>query len=161
MPIEVVEEPVHDPALPGLVLERSADDTPGQVGGQRADFGTQRGQRLLALRVDLRVRGLGETPRLGLRLLAHLGDDLGALFPGLLAEAGGFVPGLGELLAVLLEGPLGFGLGLLGVLQAPSICSVCSRSITRALREQQLAEHAKDDEERDRPDDELWPGRTR
>jgi hypothetical protein len=68
--------------------------------------------------LDLRVRGLGETPRLGLGLLTHLGDDLGALLPGLLAEAGGFVPGLGELLPVLLEYPLGFGLGLLGALEA-------------------------------------------
>ena len=73
---------------------------------------------LHTLRLDLRVRGLGETPRLGLGLFAHLGDDLGALLPGLLAEAGGFVPGLGELLPVLLECPLGLGLGLLGALQA-------------------------------------------
>ena len=36
--LELVEEAVDDPALPGVVLERLADDAAGEVGGQRADL---------------------------------------------------------------------------------------------------------------------------
>jgi len=45
--LEIVEEPVHHPALPGLVGERLAHDPAGQLGRQRPDLGAQRGQRLL------------------------------------------------------------------------------------------------------------------
>ena len=54
--VELVEEPVHHPALPGLVRQRLADDPAGQLDRERADLGAQRGQRLLAVGVDLRVR---------------------------------------------------------------------------------------------------------
>ena len=54
----------------------SPDDAPGQAGREGADLGTQRGDRLLALRLDLRLAVLDDAGGLGLGLLAHLGDDL-------------------------------------------------------------------------------------
>src|ERR1700743_3127515 len=82
--LDAVEEPVHHPALPGVVGERLADDAAGQVGRQRADFGPERDQRLLPLRLDLSLGRLGDPAGLGLSALAPLGDDLGALLLSLL-----------------------------------------------------------------------------
>ena len=94
-------------------------------------------------------------PRLGLGLRAHLGDDLGALFPGLLAQPRGLVPGLGELLPVLLEDPGRLRLGLFRPFEAAF--DLVGALLQRLLdpRQCDLAEQAEDDEERDRPDDEL------
>ncbi len=61
--LEVGEEAVHDPALRSLVLERLADDPAGQRGRQRADLGAQRGDRLLAVGLDLGVRVLDDARR--------------------------------------------------------------------------------------------------
>ena len=46
------------------------------AGGERADLGPERGDRLLALGLDLGLAVLDDPRRLGLGLLAHLGDDL-------------------------------------------------------------------------------------
>ena len=86
---------------------------PASDGGQRADLGTERGDRLLALGLDLGVRVLDDARRLGLRLLAHLGDDRRTLLTRVLADARRLVPGVAELLLEL--GQLGVGLGLLGL----------------------------------------------
>ncbi len=59
------------------------------------------------------LRVLDDARRLGLRLLAHLRDDRRTLLARLLADAGGLVPGVAELLLEL--GELGVGLGLLGL----------------------------------------------
>ena len=56
---------------------------------------------------------LDDARRLGLRLLAHLGDDRRALLARLLADARRLVAGVTELLLEL--GELGVGLGLLGL----------------------------------------------
>ena len=96
-----------------VVLQALADDATGQRRGQRADLGTQRGDRLLALRLDLGLAVLDDARRLGLSLLTHLGDDLGTLLTRLLTDARRLVTGLGELLLEL--GELGVGLGLLGL----------------------------------------------
>jgi hypothetical protein len=53
--------------------------------------------------------------RLLLRLLAHVGDDRGALLPGILPDAGGLVLRVGELVLVLLLGPTSVVLGLVQV----------------------------------------------
>jgi hypothetical protein len=84
-----------------------------RAGRERADLGTERGDRLLALGLDLRLAVLDDAAGLGLGLLAHLRDDRGTLLARLLADASGLVPGLGELLLEL--GELGVGLGLLGL----------------------------------------------
>ena len=73
----------------------------------------ERGDRLLALGLDLGVRVLDDARRLGLRLLAHLRDDRRTLLARLLADARRLVPGVAELLLEL--GQLGVGLGLLGL----------------------------------------------
>ena len=49
---------------------------------------------------------------LGLPLLAHLGDDRGPLLARLLTDAGGLVPGLGDLRGELVLGGVRFGLRL-------------------------------------------------
>src|SRR5450755_1358625 len=153
--LKLIEEPVDHAALPGLVLERLAHDAAGQVGSQGPHLGPQRGQRLLALGLDLRVRGLGQAPRLGLGLAAHLGNYLSALLLRLLAETCGVVAGLGELLAVLLQGPGRLRLGLLGTLQtALDLVGALLQGLLDS-RQEELAERPEDDEERDRPDDEL------
>ena len=55
---------------------------------------------------------LDDPAGLGLGLLAHLGDDRGALLAGLLADPRGLVAGVGDLRLELLLGRLGLGLGL-------------------------------------------------
>ena len=47
--VEVVEEPVDDPALPGLVIQRLADDLARELHRERADLAAQRRERLLAV----------------------------------------------------------------------------------------------------------------
>src|ERR1700761_2353465 len=158
--LQVVQEPVDDPALPGFVSERLADDPAGQVGGQGPDLTAQRGERLLALGLDLLLGGLGEASGLGLGLLAHLGDDLGALLASLLAQARGLVPGVGQLLLVLLEQLVGLGLSLFGPGQAAFDLVGPLRQHLLRPRQQQPAEEAEDDEESDDPDDQLGPGRN-
>src|SRR5690606_19014545 len=82
-----------------------------QAGGQAADLGTQRDDRLLALRLDLCLAGVDNAGRLDLGLLTQLSDDRGSLLTRLLTDARSFVPSLGELLVELSQ--LGVGLGLL------------------------------------------------
>src|SRR5579862_6790192 len=153
--LEFFEEAVHHPALPGGVFERLAHDPAGQLGGHRPDLGAQRGQRLLAFGLDLGLGGFGDPAGLGLGLLAHLGDDLRALRPGLLAQPGRVVLGLGQLLLVLVEHLRGLGLLLFRLFQA-------ALDELGALRErlldpghQQPAEDAEHQHETDRPDDQL------
>src|SRR5579875_267178 len=158
-PLQLAEEPVHHPALPRLVLEGLAHDAAGQLGGERPHLGAERGQRVLAVRLDLRVGGLRDATGLGLGLLAHLGDDLRALLPRLLAEAGGLVPRVGELLLVLLEHARRLGLGPFGALKAALDPVGPLLQGPGDPRHQHLAEDAEDREERDRPDDQFLPGR--
>ena len=84
--LKLLKEPVDGAALPGLVLEGLTDDTAGEVGRQAADLSAELGERLLAVGLDLNVRGLDETAGLGLRLLAELGLDLRALLTSLFTE---------------------------------------------------------------------------
>src|SRR6201996_8849333 len=158
--LQVVQEPVDHPALAGLVGERLAHDPAGQVGGQGPDLTAQRGERLLALGLDLLLGGLGEAAGLGLGLLAHLRDDLGALLAGFFPQARSLVPGVGQLLPVPLERLLRLGLSLLGVLQATLDLLGPLRQHLLRPRQQQPAEEAEDDEECDDPDDQLGPGRN-
>src|SRR5262249_38984817 len=116
--LEAVEEPVDHAALPRLVGERLADDPARQLGGQRPDLGPKRDQRLLPLRLDLGLRGLGDPAGLGLGALTHLGDDLRALLTGFLAHARGLVLGVLKLGAVLREHRLRLGLSLVGPVNA-------------------------------------------
>ena len=67
--------------------------------------------------LKLCVGGLGEPPGLGLGLLAHLGDDLGALLAWLPRACARPRAGLGQLLPVLLQHLLRLGLSVLGPLQ--------------------------------------------
>src|ERR1035441_4273216 len=80
---EILEETLHNAALPGLVLQRLTHDPAGQVHSQGAHLGPEHLDRELTVGVDLRVRRIDQAPGLGLGLLPHLGDDLGALLPGL------------------------------------------------------------------------------
>src|SRR5690606_29966229 len=111
--LELGEEPVDDAALARLLLEGLPDDAAGQVGREATHLGTQLHDRLLALGLDLLVRQLGDAPGLGLRLLAHLGHDLGALLLGVLADAGRLLAGLGQLRLVLAQDGRGLLLRLL------------------------------------------------
>src|SRR5580658_4517536 len=155
--LQLVEEPVHHPALPHGLGERLAHDLAGQLGGQRPDLGAQRGQRLLAFGLDLGLRGLGHPARLGLGLLAHIGDDLRALLPGLLAQPGGLVPGVGQLLPVLLEQLLGLLLRLIGAGQpALDRLGPLGQYLLDA-GQPQLGQEAEHQGEQDRADDELRP----
>src|SRR5579864_1602422 len=157
--LEFFEEPVDHPALPGGVFERLADDPAGQFGGHRADLGAQRGQRLLAFGLDLGLGGLRDPAGLGLGLLAHLGDDLRALLPGLLAQPGRVVPGLGQLLLVLLEDRRGLGLLLCRLFQAAlDLLGALGQGLLDPGHEQ-LTEHAEHQDEGNRPDDQLGQGR--
>src|SRR5204863_2460844 len=115
-----------DAPLARLVLERLADDAAGQVGGEPADLTAQLDDGLLALGLDLLVRALGDPPRLLVRPLPQLGDDLGALRFGVLADAGRLLAGLLELGVVLLECRLGRRLRLLGLGDASSMAAVRS-----------------------------------
>src|ERR1700750_1888026 len=157
--LELVEEPVHHPALPRLVGERLAHDPAGQLGRQVPDLGAQRGQRLLPLGLDLGLGRLGDPACLGLGLLAHLGDDLRTLLPGLLTHPGGLVPGLGELLAVLVEQVRSLALRLRGAAQpALDLLGPLGQRLGDA-RHQQLGQQAEHQEEEDRADNELGPRR--
>ena len=111
--------------------------------------------RLLAVGLDLGVRRLDQAAALGLRLLAHLGDDLRALLPRLLAQPGGLVPGLGQLLPVPGEDRVRLGLGFLGPLQAALdlVGPLLKRLVDPGIST--LPERDEDDAERDRADDEL------
>src|SRR6202008_5158223 len=90
----------------------------GQLSPQRPDLGPERDQRLLPLRIDLGLGGLGDPASLGLGALAHLGDDLRALLAGLFAHPRRLVLGVLKLGAVLREHRLGFGLSLVGPVAA-------------------------------------------
>ena len=85
----------------------SPDDPTGQRGGQGADLGAQRGQRLLTLGRDLGLRVLLDAgwPRPGPAPLG-LGDDRVALLARLLADPGGLLAGVGDLRLELLLGAL-------------------------------------------------------
>src|SRR5216683_112418 len=152
---EILQEPLHDAALPGLVLQRLTHDPAGQFHRQGAHLGPERVDGLLAVGLDLRLRRVDQALLLRLPLLAHLGDDPGALLPGLLTEPGRLVPGLGELLLVLLKQPVRLGLRLLGALDAA--LDFVGALLERLLdpRQQHLGQRAEDDEERDRADDQL------
>ena len=110
--LEVGQEAVDDAGAALVVLEALADDAAGEVDGQRADLGAQRGDGLLALGLDLRVAVLDDARRLGLGLLAGLGDDLGALLARFLTDLGGLVAGVGDLRLELFLGLVGVVLGL-------------------------------------------------
>src|SRR5499426_4037533 len=153
--LQVVKEALDDAPLPGLIGQRLAHDAPGEVYRERADLGLERAERLLAVRFDLRVRRVDEAASLGVRLLAHLGDDLRSLLPCLLAQPGGLVPRLGQFLAVLGEGAVRLGLGFLGPLQAALDPVGPFRKRLVEPGQQELPEHDEDDSERDRADNEL------
>src|SRR5690606_5172575 len=108
-------EPVDDPALASLLLEGLTDDAAGQIGREATDLTAQRDDGLLPLGLDLLVRHVGDALGLGLRLLAHLGHDLGALLLGVLADAGRLLAGIGQLGLVLPQDSRGLLLGLLGL----------------------------------------------
>src|SRR5688500_6950332 len=111
--LELGQEALDHAALASLVVQALADDPAGEAGREGADLGTQRGDRLLALGLDLRLAVLDDPRGLGLGLLPHLGDDRRTLLACLLTDARGLVPGVGELLLEL--GELRVGLGLLGL----------------------------------------------
>src|SRR5579859_5571226 len=67
--LELFQEPVHHPALPGLIGQRLAHDPAGQLGRQRPDLGPKRGESLLPLGLDLGLSGLGDAAGLRLGLL--------------------------------------------------------------------------------------------
>src|SRR5215831_7591343 len=153
--IQLVQEALNDAPLPGLIGQRLAHHAAGQVHREPADLGLERLERLLPVGLDLRVRHVDQAAALRLRLLAHLGDDLRALLPRLLAQPGGLVPGLGQLFPVLGEGGVRLGLGFLGPLQAA--LDLVGPLLQRLVepRHQDLPEREEDDAERDRAHDEL------
>ena len=153
--VEVGQEAVDHPAAAVVVLEALAHDPAGERGGQRADLGAQRGDGLLPLGGDLRVAVVDDASRLGLRLLAHLGDDLRALLAGLLADARGLVAGIGDLRLELRLGGVGVGPGLLEFveLRADRLLAIGHRPVDRrddVLRQQveQQRERRELDQER-------------
>src|SRR6266851_718788 len=152
---EILQEPLHAAALPGLVLQRLTHDPAGEFHRQGAHLGPERVDRPPAVGLDLRLRRVHPALVFSTCLLAHLGDDPGALLPGLLTEPGRLVPGLGELLLVLLKQPVRLGLRLLGALDAA--LDFVGALLERLLdpRQQHLGQRAEDDEERDRADDQL------
>ncbi len=100
---------------------------------QRADLGPQRGKRLLPVGLDLRVPGRDVALLLGVAFGPHLSDDRGALFPGLLAQPGGLVPGIGQQCLVLIAQAVRVGLSLSGLVNPPSIASVRSSRVLLIL----------------------------
>ena len=156
LPLELVEEAVDGAALPGVVLEGLADERPARSVGERADVaGAAAANGLLAVGLDLRVPAATISSRSPLAFLAHLGDDLRALLPRLLAQARGLVAGLGELGLVLLERRLGLGLRVLGLLDAAldGLAALFQNLVD--VREELLGEEAKTIDEGDQADDEL------
>jgi hypothetical protein len=114
--LDLGDEALDRAALARLVLEGLTDDAPGQRGRQRTHLGAQLLKCLLAVGLDLRVRGGDDPLGLGLRLLAQLRDDLRALLAGLLTDAPGLVTRLGQLRGIGLQRRLGLRLRLLGLL---------------------------------------------
>src|SRR4029077_11477005 len=78
--VKLGEEPVDHAGLPCLVGQRLADDLAGQLDREGADFGAQRGQRLLPVGVDLSGSARDDPFALGDSIGPALRDDLGGLF---------------------------------------------------------------------------------
>src|SRR4051794_5786790 len=108
--LELSQESLDDAALSSFVLQALPNNTTGQAGRQGANLGTERGEGLLALRLDLSLAGFHDASRLGLSLLAEFGDDRRTLLAGFLADASSLVTGIGKLLVELCELGVSFGL---------------------------------------------------
>jgi hypothetical protein len=124
--VELGQEPVDGAAATDLVLERFADDPAGQFDRVAAHLGTQLGDDLGTLRLQLRLALCDDAPGLLLGFGLQLFPDLLGIEPGVIADLGRLGAGLGELRAVLLEGALGLGLARSAFSIPPSIFSVRS-----------------------------------
>src|SRR5690606_25848028 len=101
-----------------VIGERLTDDTRSQVRSESADFGTQLHHGGLTFGVDLSLCLSDDAISLGVSLSFHVGDDLGALFLSLGAQSCSFGTTVGELLLILGQSLIGFGLHLLSLLNS-------------------------------------------
>ena len=140
---------------PAVVGQRRADDALGQLHRQAADLAAELAHGLLALRGQLLLAALADALGLLLGLLPQLGPDPVAFGPGVVADARRLGPQAGQLLLVLPLERGGLLLGLLGPLQ-PAFDLVRALGVDLLeLREDRLGEQPEQQQERDRPDDDL------
>jgi len=112
------------------------------------DLGAELAHRTLAFRLDLGLCRSEDALRLLLCLCPHLGDDRGPFLLGLLPDASGVVPGLRELLLVLLKSSLGLGLHLLRLLEsALDRLGALSEGLLEARRDELRHQEEEDEED--------------
>src|SRR5690606_38799327 len=152
--IELAQEALDRCGLLGLVRSRLTDHLLGQINGRGADFGAELGEDLLALGFQLRVARGHDAVAFGLRLGAHLREDLLALRTRFLTDARGLQPGVSQLLLVLLQRLLGFDLRGLGLGDTTlDLLGALGQNLVQA-RDHELVEDRGDDRHADdRPDD--------
>lgn len=102
------------------------------------------------------MTGSDDLLTLPLALGAHLSDERRALLLRLLAQARGLVAGVGQLCPVVREHLLGLGLRRLGVVNTAFDQRPALFQNLVDVREELLRQDAKDDEESDQADDQLW-----
>ncbi len=143
--------------MTGLIGQRLTNDPARQVGRDLADLATEADHRLLALGLDLLVRRCRYPGSFVFSLLTHLGDDHRALFLGVLADLGGLVPSVCQLIDVLLARRLGLSLSPLGLLHAALDSGGAIRIRLLEIGHHLLPDHEVQDREGHQPEDELGP----
>ena len=154
-PVQLGQERVDGLPAAAVVGQRRADEPLGQLHRQAADLAAELAHGLLALRGQLLLAALADPRGLLLGLLAQLGPDPVALGAGVVADARRLGPQAGQLLLVLPLERGGLLLGLLGPLEA-ALDPVGALGVDLLeLREDRLGQHPQQQQERDRPDDDL------
>src|SRR4051812_20321217 len=113
--LEGGDEPLDRAGLAVVVLEGLTDDAAGGGGGHAGHLVAEGRDRLGALGLQLGATVAEDPVGLLLRLLAHVGDDRGALLACVLPDLRSLVLGVGELVLVVLLGLARVGLGQLQV----------------------------------------------